>query len=150
MNNKLASSEKYFFLKNNLFNGNRVNILDKRSKIMLVLLIYHYISNFLFPSFRFYYHKINWCQNRWSRWSMLSMWSMWSRWSRWSRLPIWSRRSGLPGWSGWSRWSGLPWRSSLSIYMVYMVLTIKLMRKLEMSYQHLPGKVVRQNSQDEV
>ena len=108
MNNKLASSEKYFLLKNNLFNGNRVNILDKRSKIMLVLLIYHYMSNFLFPSFRFYYHKINWCRNRWSMWSMWSRLSMWSSWSGlpgWSGRSRWSRWSGETRWSKWSRWS---------------------------------------------
>ena len=66
MNIKVTSSGESFLLKDNLFSSNRMNILDKRSKIMLVLLIYHYMSNFLFPSFRFYYHKINWCRNRWS------------------------------------------------------------------------------------
>ena len=61
MNIKVATSGESFLLKNNLFSSNRVNILDKRSKIMLVLLNYHYMSNFLFSGFMFYYHKINWC-----------------------------------------------------------------------------------------
>ena len=58
MNIKVATSGKSFLLKNYLFSSNRVNILDKRSKIMLVLLIYHYMSNFLFPGFRIFITRL--------------------------------------------------------------------------------------------
>ena len=58
MNIKVATSGKSFLLKNYLFSRNRVNILDKRSKIMLVMLIYHYMSNFLFPGFRIFITRL--------------------------------------------------------------------------------------------